>query len=98
MITFIGLRPCSAKTQQRVIDVATVVLDIAKESADVFAPLKSCLGGIDAFRKHYGVRPHRSDHDLPDASILGMQRCRRKGQGPYPMARKLGEHCGDSRL
>jgi len=30
-------------------------LDIAKESADVFPPLKSCLGGVTALIKHYDV-------------------------------------------
>ena len=44
--------------QQGASDSSTV-LDIVKESAVVFPPLKSRLGAIDAFRKHYEVRPHR---------------------------------------
>ncbi|KAF9785184.1 hypothetical protein BJ322DRAFT_1211109 [Thelephora terrestris] len=43
----------SSRTRGRVIDAATTFLDIAKESADAFPPLKSCLNAIDAFRKHY---------------------------------------------
>ena len=45
----------SAK-KQRFIDVAKVLLDIAKESSDIFPPLKSCLGGINALIKHCEVR------------------------------------------
>jgi len=45
----------AAKTTQ-FIDTVKVLLDIAKESADVFPPLKSCLGGINALIKHYEVR------------------------------------------
>ncbi|KAF9787455.1 hypothetical protein BJ322DRAFT_1019867 [Thelephora terrestris] len=45
-------RVCSAK-RRRLIDGAITLLDIVKESADAFPPLKSCLGAIDAFRKHY---------------------------------------------
>jgi len=36
-----------------------MLLDIAKESADAFPPLKSCLGGISALIKHYDVRLYR---------------------------------------
>jgi len=36
-----------------------MLLDIAKESADAFPPLKSCLGGINALIKHYDVRLYR---------------------------------------
>jgi len=42
--------------KQRFIDAAKMLLDIAKESADAFPPLKSCLGGISALIKHYDVR------------------------------------------
>ena len=41
--------------KQRVIDGAKVLLDIARESADWFPPLKSALGGVNALIKHYEV-------------------------------------------
>jgi len=41
--------------RQRVIDAAKILLDIAKESADWFPPLKSALGGVNALIKHYEV-------------------------------------------
>ncbi|KAF9781009.1 hypothetical protein BJ322DRAFT_1082678 [Thelephora terrestris] len=44
--------PSSSK-KRRLIDATKMLLDIAKESADAFPPLKSCLGGIDALIKHY---------------------------------------------
>ena len=34
-----------------------ILLDIAKESADWFPPLKSALGGVNALINHYEVRP-----------------------------------------
>ena len=36
-------------------DCAKILLDIAKESADWFPPLKSALGGVNALIKHYEV-------------------------------------------
>ena len=36
-------------------DSAKILLDIAKESADWFPPLKSALGGVSALIKHYEV-------------------------------------------
>ena len=36
-------------------DTAKILLDIAKESADWFPPLKSALGGVNALIKHYEV-------------------------------------------
>ena len=53
----------SAKTQmvtggvkkQRIADGAMILLDIAKEFADWFPPLKSALGGVSALIKHYEV-------------------------------------------
>ena len=96
VIAFLSLRLCSATTQ-RVIDATLMLLDIVKESADAFPPLKSCLGAIDAFRKHYEVRPPRIDHDLADGSILAKQRRRRQAQGPYPVAHQVGENCDDSK-
>jgi len=44
----------SAK-RQRVVDAAKILLDVAKESADWFPPLKSALGGMTALIKHYEV-------------------------------------------
>ncbi|KAF9787378.1 hypothetical protein BJ322DRAFT_1019804 [Thelephora terrestris] len=43
----------NSSKRRRLIDGAITLLDIVKESADAFPPLKSCLGAIDAFRKHY---------------------------------------------
>lgn len=48
-----------AAKKQRVADATKVLLDIAKESADAFPPLKSCLGGISALINHYDVRFYR---------------------------------------
>ena len=39
--------------KQRVADSVMILLDIAKESSDWFAPLKSVLGGVCALVKHY---------------------------------------------
>ena len=39
---------------------AKIALDIAKESADAFGPLKSVLGGIAAILKHCEVRHFRA--------------------------------------
>ena len=36
-------------------DAAKILLDVAKESADWFPPLKSALGGVNALIKHYEV-------------------------------------------
>ena len=41
--------------RQRVVDGVKILLDIAKESADWFPPLKSALGGVNALIKHYEV-------------------------------------------
>ncbi|KAF9784574.1 hypothetical protein BJ322DRAFT_1219219 [Thelephora terrestris] len=43
----------SSAKNRRLIDATKMLLDIAKESADCFPPLKSCLGGINALIKHY---------------------------------------------
>ena len=72
-----GLTLSLAK-KQRLIDGTKMLLDIAKESADAFPPLKSCLGGINALIKHHEVGLRRSPHDLSDESILGKQRRRRE--------------------
>ena len=57
-----------------------MLLDIAKESADVFPPLKSCLGGINALIKHYDVRQHQTSLNSANDYQLGIQRCRRQTQ------------------
>ena len=53
--------------KQRVVDVAKILLDVAKESADWFPPLKSALGGVTALIKHYevlaGQITYRVSHD-----------------------------------
>ena len=36
-------------------DSAKILLDITKESADWFPPLKSALGGVSTLIKHYEV-------------------------------------------
>ena len=63
-----------AAKKQRFIDAAKTLLDIANESADVFPPLKSCLGGISVLIKHYEVRLRRIAQDLTDTSVPGVQR------------------------
>jgi hypothetical protein len=42
-------------TKRKVADCAKILLDIAKESADWFPPLKSALGGVNAVIRHYEV-------------------------------------------
>ena len=46
--------------KQRVVDGVKILLDVAKESADWFPPLKSALGGVTALIKHYEVLVKRS--------------------------------------
>ena len=46
---------CLLAKKQKVVDCAKILLDIAKESADWFPPLKSALGGVNALIKHYEV-------------------------------------------
>ena len=41
--------------KQRVTEGIKILLDIAKESADWFPPLKSALGGVSALVKHCEV-------------------------------------------
>ena len=57
--TFCGVGPLTAQDlpakKQRIADGAKVLLDIAKESADWFPPLKSALGGVNALIQHYEV-------------------------------------------
>ena len=49
------LTPVLPVKKQRVVDCAKILLDVAKESADWFPPLKSALGGVSALVKHYEV-------------------------------------------
>ena len=44
-----------AKKLKRFTEGTKILLDIAKESADWFSPLKSALGGVNALIKHYEV-------------------------------------------
>ena len=46
--------------KQRVVDGVKMLLDVAKESADWFPPLKSALGGVNALIKHYEVLIRRA--------------------------------------
>jgi hypothetical protein len=52
--------------KQRAADCGKILLDVAKESADWFPPLKSALGGVGALIKHYEVSvniwPPRTAH------------------------------------
>ena len=41
--------------KDRAADGVKILLDVAKESADWFPPLKSALGGLNALIKHYEV-------------------------------------------
>lgn len=41
--------------KQRAVDCVTILLDIAKESADWFPLLKAVLGGVNALIRHYEV-------------------------------------------
>ena len=41
--------------KQRVADGTKILLDVAKDSADWFPPLKSALSGVSALIKHYEV-------------------------------------------
>ena len=47
--------PVLPAKKQKVVDGAKILLDVAKESADWFPPLKSALGGVNALIKHYEV-------------------------------------------
>ena len=57
--TFRDVSPLTAwnilAKKQRVADGAKIILDVAKESADWFPPLKSALGGVNALVRHYEV-------------------------------------------
>lgn len=75
--------------KQRVVDCVKVLLDIAKESADWFPPLKSALGGVNALIMHYEVLlksmpPPRAQLTQ---SITAIRRCQREGSGSYTTVR-----------
>ena len=57
--TFCTISPLTTRwllaKKQRVTEGIKILLDIAKESADWFPPLKSALGGVSALVKHYEV-------------------------------------------
>ena len=56
--TFHGVSPLTAwipVAKKRVESGVKILLDVAKESADWFPPLKSALGGVNAHIKHYEV-------------------------------------------
>ena len=53
-VTSLTARSLLAK-KQRVADGAKILLDVAKESADWFPPLKAALGGVNALIRHYEV-------------------------------------------
>ena len=58
-IVYLGVNPLTVRDllakKQRVVDGAKILLDVAKESADWFPPLKSALGGVNALIQHYEV-------------------------------------------
>ena len=60
--------------KQRVVDSAKILLDVAKESADWFPPLKSALGGVNALIKHYEVSIDWMAVARTDTNIAGIQR------------------------
>jgi hypothetical protein len=41
--------------RQRIGGGVNILLDVAKESADWFPPLKAALGGVNALIRHYEV-------------------------------------------
>ena len=58
-VVYLGVNLPTARNllakKQRVMDGAKILLDVAKESADWFPPLKSALGGVNALIQHYEV-------------------------------------------
>ena len=46
-----------------------ILLDIVKESSDVFPPLKAALGGVAALIKHYEVRAFRTSLNLSAMTV-----------------------------
>ena len=58
-VVYLGVNPPTDRNllakKQRVVDGAKILLDVAKESADWFPPLKSALGGVNALIQHYEV-------------------------------------------
>ena len=67
-----------------------VLLDVAKESSDVFPPLKSCLGGISALTKHYDVCSRRMMYlCFADRSLTANQGCEGQTRGPNPLGDQI---------
>ena len=66
-----GSSPISATKKQRFLDATKTLLDIANEASNVFPPLKSCLGGLNALIKYYEVRLPPIARDLTDVSLQG---------------------------
>ena len=62
------------------------LLDIAKESADWFPPLKAALGGVSAVVKHYEVPIQSTPSSTPDASGVAIRRCQGETRGPHSAA------------
>ena len=72
-----------------------MLLDIAKESADVFPPLKSCLGFVDALIKHYDVRRDGyPTSDYADDRHPGVQRRERQTYRPASVAEEADDDPG----
>jgi len=87
-----------AAKKQRLIDVSQTLLDIAKESADAFPPLKSCLGGISALIKHYDVRPRRvASLYLADGFSTANAGRKRQVRRLGPLGGQIGGHPDQNR-
>lgn len=78
------VRHLSAK-KQRVVDCAKILLDIAKESADWFPPLKAALGGVSSLVKHYEVLVHSKAAGATDTNACRSLKMSEKGsRNLYP--------------
>jgi len=66
-----------------------MLLDIAKESADAFLPLKSCLGGISALIKHYDVRPYRVTPSYTNEHHPAISRREGQARRSHPVVREV---------
>ena len=71
-------------------DGAKILLDVAKESADWFPPLKSALGGVNALIKHYEVSV-KSIILVPQLTrvVAAIRRCQGEDQGSYPTFKQV---------
>ena len=78
--------------KQRVVDGIKILLDVAKESADWFPPLKSALGGVNALIKHYEVSVEWMQMILMrwlTRAAAAIRRCQGKDQGSYPASNQV---------